>query len=111
MRQQQFWNERSKRGYSDHDKTGRNNTPRTCEERSTCIPFGVSAVKTFYPVCYDTEEKQSSVSEDNRSTLYWNPCVPITDNGEASFDFIPQIAIHPIQFSCKEFLRMGVLFL
>ncbi|MCS3306052.1 TonB-dependent receptor plug domain-containing protein [Bacteroides thetaiotaomicron] len=28
-------------------KRGRNNTPRTCEERSTCIPFGVSAVKTF----------------------------------------------------------------
>ncbi len=72
---------------SDHDKTGRNNTPRTCEERSTCIPFGYQRLKRFYPVCYDTEEKQSSVSEDNRSTLYWNPCVPITDNGEASFDF------------------------
>lgn len=74
-------------------------------------PLGYQRLKRFYPVCYDTEEKQSSVSEDNRSTLYWNPCVPITDNGEASFVFIPQIAIHPIQFSCKEFLRMGVLFL
>lgn len=50
-------------------------------------PLGYQRLKRFYPVCYDTEEKQSSVSEDNRSTLYWNPCVPITDNGEASFDF------------------------
>ena len=50
-------------------------------------PLGYQRLKRFYPICYDTEEKQSSVSEDNRSTLYWNPCVPITDNGEASFDF------------------------
>lgn len=50
-------------------------------------PLGYQRLKRFYPVCYDTEKKQSSVSEDNRSTLYWNPCVPITDNGEASFDF------------------------
>ena len=50
-------------------------------------PLGYQRLKRFYTVCYDTEEKQSSVSEDNRSTLYWNPCVPITDNGEASFDF------------------------
>ena len=50
-------------------------------------PLGYQRLKRFYPVCYDTEEKQSSVSEDNRSTLYWNPCVPITDNGEASFYF------------------------
>ena len=50
-------------------------------------PLGYQRLKRFYPVCYDTEEKQSSALEDNRSTLYWNPCVPITDNGEASFDF------------------------
>ena len=50
-------------------------------------PLGYQQLKHFYPVCYDTEEKQNSVLEDNRSTLYWNPCVPITDNGEASFDF------------------------
>lgn len=50
-------------------------------------PLGYQRLKRFYPVCYDTEEQQSSALEDNRSTLYWNPCVPITDNGEASFDF------------------------
>ncbi len=50
-------------------------------------PLGYQRLKRFYPTCYDTEEKRSSVLEDNRSTLYWNPCVPITDNGEASFDF------------------------
>lgn len=50
-------------------------------------PLGYQRLKRFYPTCYDTEEKRSSVLEDNQSTLYWNPCVPITDNGEASFDF------------------------
>lgn len=50
-------------------------------------PLGHQRSRRFYPICYNTEEKQNSVLKDNRSTLYWNPCIPINDNGEASFDF------------------------
>ena len=36
---------------------------------------------------YDTNEKIASLVKDNRTTLYWNPSVTISNDGDASFDF------------------------
>lgn len=68
-------------------KRGEMTRPELVKNVARVSPLGYQQLRRFYPICYDTAEKKKSALEDNRSTLYWNPCVPITDNGEASFEF------------------------
>lgn len=67
-------------------RTGLSNTmsPNICE----LFPLGYQRPVEFYSPVYETQEQQASPrTQDLRTTLYWNPNVTISQQGEAGFDF------------------------
>ena len=48
---------------------------------------GYSQPVEFYSPKYETMEEKNAVKEDLRTTLYWNPRIQTSEQGEASFDF------------------------
>lgn len=53
----------------------------------TITPLGHQTTKEFYSPQYETKSKRNSYTPDLRTTIYWNPCVKVSENGEASIDF------------------------
>lgn len=49
----------------------------------TYSPIGYALGMEFYHPVYDTPEKKESQSPDMRSTLYWNPCLTLDEQGRA----------------------------
>jgi hypothetical protein len=50
-------------------------------------PLGYQQPKEFYAPRYATVEQRLSTTPDLRTTLYWNPCVSLSDKGSASLSF------------------------
>lgn len=50
-------------------------------------PLGYLAPAEFYSPRYETQEQRESGAPDLRTTIYWNPGVKVTDDGEALLDF------------------------
>lgn len=53
----------------------------------TVSPMGYQVPAEFYSPRYDIQEKRVSGPPDLRTTIYWNPNVTATAEGEATFDF------------------------
>jgi len=53
----------------------------------TVTPPGYQKPDEFYSPRYETEEEKESGPRDLRTTIYWNPDVVISPEGEATFDF------------------------
>lgn len=51
------------------------------------VPLGYQQEKCFCSLKYDTVTTYKVGREDFRTTLYWNPCISVSDKGKASFDF------------------------
>lgn len=49
----------------------------------TYSPIGYALGMEFYHPVYDTPEKKESQNPDMRSTLYWNPCLTLDEQGRA----------------------------
>ena len=50
-------------------------------------PLGWQKPSKFYSPNYELVENDKAVKYDNRTTLYWNPCVQTDDNGLAEITF------------------------
>lgn len=50
-------------------------------------PTGYQKPDEFYSPRYETEEERESGPRDLRTTIYWNPDVAVSPQGEATFDF------------------------
>ncbi|MRR24095.1 Plug domain-containing protein, partial [bacterium] len=53
----------------------------------TTMPLGYQEPAEFYSPKYETEESRETGPPDLRTTIYWNPDVKVSSDGEASFDF------------------------
>lgn len=53
----------------------------------TTTPQGYQAPAEFYSPRYDIQEKRESGPPDLRTTIYWNPNVTVSTDGDAAFDF------------------------
>ncbi len=53
----------------------------------TAMPLGYQEPAEFYSPRYETEESREIGPPDLRTTIYWNPDVKISADGEASFQF------------------------
>ena len=51
------------------------------------MPLGYQEPAGFYSPRYETEESRKTGPPDLRTTIYWNPDVKVSAQGEASFDF------------------------
>jgi hypothetical protein len=65
--------------------TGRKDIPRFNIKSVT--PLGYQRPAEFYSPRYETEEQRDNRQPDLRTTIYWNPDVTVSSEGEASFDF------------------------
>jgi len=53
----------------------------------TTMPLGYQVPAEFYSPRYETEESREIGPPDLRTTIYWNPDVKVSADGEAVFDF------------------------
>ena len=53
----------------------------------TITPLGFQMPAEFYAPKYETIEQKNNFTPDLRTTIYWNPNVTVSDDGEAVFDF------------------------
>lgn len=50
-------------------------------------PLGYQVTKEFYSPQYETKEQQDQRSVDARTTIYWNPDIPIANDGKGRLSF------------------------
>lgn len=69
--------------------TKRGNEIESSDFRSyrAVTPLGYQQKAEFYSPKYDTEAARSATVLDLRPTLYWNPCVPVGDDGKSEISF------------------------
>ena len=69
--------------------TKRGNEIESSDFRSyrAVTPLGYQQKAEFYSPKYDTEAARSVTVLDLRPTLYWNPCVPVGDDGKSEISF------------------------
>jgi hypothetical protein len=53
----------------------------------TTTPLGYQEPVEFYSPRYETKDKRESGPPDLRTTIYWNPDVKVSADGDAVFDF------------------------
>ncbi|MDZ7632934.1 MAG: carboxypeptidase-like regulatory domain-containing protein [Bacteroidales bacterium] len=53
----------------------------------TVTPLGYQSPSEFYSPRYDTQEERESGPPDLRTTIFWNPNVAVSADGQAAFDF------------------------
>lgn len=63
----------------------------------TAMPLGFQKPAEFYSPRYETEESREIGPPDLRTTIYWNPDVKISADGEAYFEFYT--ADSPVDYS------------
>lgn len=68
-------------------KGGEGLTERTFPNISFTQPLGYQSPARFYSPAYETVEKKNFRVPDLRTTLYWNPDVRLSEEGEATFGF------------------------
>lgn len=68
-------------------KRGEETKPVPVRNVIRLMPLGYQQTRLFDAFRYDTNEKIASLVEDNRTTLYWNPSITISNDDDASFDF------------------------
>lgn len=68
-------------------KRGLTTQPTATYNIKRTIPLGYQEPIEFYSPKYGTEQEKSNPNDDLRTTIYWNPCVKITEGGIAMFDF------------------------
>ena len=62
--------------------------PRNVKPNSAIIsPKGYQRPVEFYAPKYDTQMAKNSVIPDNRTTIFWEPNLTVSDEGKASFEF------------------------
>ncbi|OFY39845.1 MAG: hypothetical protein A2X18_02450 [Bacteroidetes bacterium GWF2_40_14] len=70
--------------------TSRKNSPiqkSAATNTAKVMPLGYQKRVEFYAPKYETPAEKNSTFKDNRSTLYWNPCVRTDENGCATLTF------------------------
>lgn len=63
------------------------NGTKKSDNISRVKPIGYQLPAAFYSPKYETEESRNSGPQDLRTTLYWNPSVPLSPSGEVELDF------------------------
>lgn len=69
--------------------TKRGNEVESSDSRGyqAVTPLGYQQKAEFYSPKYDTEAARSTTIPDLRPTLYWNPCVPVGEDGKSEVTF------------------------
>jgi TonB-dependent SusC/RagA subfamily outer membrane receptor len=69
-------------------KTGDGNFKMPRKPNVTSIrPLGYQIPAEFYSPKYSPAQGSVPAGRDNRKTLYWNPCVKLSNAGEGQFEF------------------------
>lgn len=72
--------------------------------------LGYSEMGEFYSPVYDTPEKQSNHIPDLRTTIYWNPVLPIDSTGKATVEFYTSDSSSPYNVEIEGVSKNGKIF-